>query len=97
MYSFNRFSVPEGSGNCSEIFLIWVGEVVFPFNKASVLKIRYVRVLSLKKLNPVLVTRKVTKWTKKVLYQVLHQVLTKYSIKYITGRTVLRKQVLGAT
>ena len=34
---------------------------------------------------------------KKILYQVLHQVLTKYSIKYITGRTVLRKQVLGAT
>ena len=67
------------------------------FDELSLLKIRYVWVLSVKKLNLVLVTRRVTMWTKEILYQVLYQVLTKYSIKCIKGWTVLRNQVLGAT
>ena len=55
------------------------------------MEIRYVQVLSVKKLNPVLVIREVDRGVEKVLYPILRRVPAKYSTKYITSRAVLRK------
>ena len=55
------------------------------------LKIRYVWVLSTKKLNPVLTMKEVDRWMKMALNLVLHQAPTKYSTECTTDRTVLRR------
>ena len=55
------------------------------------LKISYVSVLNVQKLNPVLVIREIARQAEKVLYPMLHRVTVKPSTRYTTSKAVLRK------
>ena len=61
------------------------------------MKIRYVQEMNVRKLNSVLVIKKIARQAEKVLYPMLGRVTVKPSTRYTTSKTVLRKWVWGST